>query len=300
MRTAAFARRLAVAAAVAAPLALAAAGTATAATDPSDGGYGPPQSSSFGVKTVGPVCDGNVPYLRWTIDLTNVPDATGLTITWINPDGDDIVMSGLPLSGSVRWPGATVDAAGQPTDWPGWRWENGTWVQGDGYDWVRPTVQVRFTVDESGAAGAAATSAGTVGNAAYVRPAGATVHAAPALRTALEAVSTVSYPPATSACANPVPTKVTPTGSPTTAGPSPTGGSTTTSPAGGSTTTSPAGGGGSNGGGSNGGGSNGGGSNGGSLAQTGASVAPYAGGALALVVVGGGLVAVARRRRHEG
>ncbi|GAA2836973.1 hypothetical protein GCM10010471_18610 [Leucobacter komagatae] len=39
-------------------------------------------------------------------------------------------VSGQPLTGSVLWPGATVDAAGDPTGWPGWTQRaDGTWFE---------------------------------------------------------------------------------------------------------------------------------------------------------------------------
>jgi hypothetical protein len=40
-----------------------------------------------------------------------------------------------------------VDENNQPLDWPGWRLENGVWVQGDEWDWVRPNVQVQLDVN---------------------------------------------------------------------------------------------------------------------------------------------------------
>jgi hypothetical protein len=73
-------------------------------------------------------------------------DATStVTITFIDPDGTDVVMADLPTEGSVLWPGMVVDAAGAAADWPGWTLgSDGTWVAGDEFDWARPTVDVRF------------------------------------------------------------------------------------------------------------------------------------------------------------
>jgi hypothetical protein len=94
---------------------------------------------------VTPVCDGDVPYLTYDIEGA-APGAT-VTIRWINPDGDDVVQTGLPLSGRTLWPGAEVDDEGNPVDWPGWSFVDGEWVVGDEFDWVRPNVQVVVTVD---------------------------------------------------------------------------------------------------------------------------------------------------------
>ena len=51
------------------------------------------------------------------------------------------------ISGSVLWPGAELDGDGHPSDWPGWRIEDGIWVEGDQFDWVRPSADVRFEVN---------------------------------------------------------------------------------------------------------------------------------------------------------
>ncbi|QJW35752.1 peptidase [Cellulosimicrobium protaetiae] len=93
-----------------------------------------------------PVCDGDVPYLEYAVDVTGTDNDTA-TITWINPDGDDIVQSGMPLSGRVLWPGAVVGPDGRGADWPGWSLVDGEWVEGDEFDWVRPSVQVLFQVN---------------------------------------------------------------------------------------------------------------------------------------------------------
>ncbi|MFC8922618.1 peptidase [Cellulosimicrobium sp. NPDC057127] len=90
-----------------------------------------------------PVCDGDVPYLDYAVELAG-GDSSTVTITWLNPGGDDVVQADLPLTGRVPWPGAVVGDDGRGADWPGWRLEDGEWVQGDEYDWVRPSVDVLF------------------------------------------------------------------------------------------------------------------------------------------------------------
>lgn len=114
-----------------------------------------------------PICKLDVPYLSYELLVTGTESDTA-TITFLNPDGDDIVYADQPLAGELLWPGAAFDeATGKATDWPGWRRdEKGAWVEGDEYDWVRPTVQVRFQVNP-------------------------------------EATVTVDYPKATSECAGP-------------------------------------------------------------------------------------------------
>ena len=120
----------------------------TASPSPSvtEDGYVPPEEPTLTAKIFEPICDGDVPYLRYAVVPTGTPNTT-VTITWINPSGDDVVMPDLPLSGRVLWPGAVTDASGAPLDWPGWRLENGVWVEGDEFDWVRPSVKVKFKVN---------------------------------------------------------------------------------------------------------------------------------------------------------
>jgi len=123
---------------------------AVAATDPSPSpsstDYAPPEVPTLTAQIFEPVCDGDVPYLRYAVTATGTPNTT-VTITWLNPNGDDVVQSGLPMGGRVLWPGAVVDSAGNPVDWPGWRLENGVWVEGDEFDWVRPSVDVKLQVN---------------------------------------------------------------------------------------------------------------------------------------------------------
>lgn len=149
------ARAAAVTATVAALL-VTSAGLAAAATSdpsgppppaPSDLQYPPAPPPNLDVTVLTPICDGDVPYLQYEVVPTGTPNET-VTITWQNPTGDDVVLPDLPLSGRLLWPGAVVDANGDPVDWPGWtKQADGTWVEGDEFDWVRPSVDVLFQVN---------------------------------------------------------------------------------------------------------------------------------------------------------
>ncbi len=109
--------------------------------------YGVPLPCELHVTLLTPVCDNEVPKLRYAVEAVGSPNTT-VTITWINPSGPDVVQSGLPLTGTVLWPGAVVGPDGRGVDWPGWtELPDGTWVQGDEFDWVRPSVQVLFQVN---------------------------------------------------------------------------------------------------------------------------------------------------------
>lgn len=114
------------------------------ATD--DGDYPPEAPPTIRAEFLTPVCDGDVPYLAYKVDVTGTPNTTA-TITWVNPSGSSVVQSGLPLEGRVLWPGAVVGPDGRGADWPGWREVDGEWVEGDEYDWVRPEVTVRIEVN---------------------------------------------------------------------------------------------------------------------------------------------------------
>ncbi|MGH8773699.1 MAG: LPXTG cell wall anchor domain-containing protein [Jiangellaceae bacterium] len=109
----------------------------------------PPTSPtpSIELSVLEPVCDNDVPYLEYEIIAQDFTP-TEVTITWVNPVGDDVVYEDVPLSGRVLWAGAVVDEDGNPLDWPGWtQLPDGTWVEGDEFDWVRPSVEVVFSVN---------------------------------------------------------------------------------------------------------------------------------------------------------
>ncbi|WP_456846106.1 peptidase [Cellulomonas sp. P5_C6] len=110
--------------------------------------YGVPQVCQLSVHTLTPVCDKDVPKLRYDINAQGTPN-TKVTITWINPTGGpNVVYADQPLSGTVLWPGAVEGPDGHGIDWPGWRQlPDGTWVEGDEFDWVRPNVNVLFQVN---------------------------------------------------------------------------------------------------------------------------------------------------------
>lgn len=136
----------------------------TGCETPADG-YAPPGRCELVIARAAGICLEAAPVLDYAVEAYGTTDDT-LTITWVNPDGEDIVQSGLPLSGRVYWPG-TVVVNGAVVDWPGWMLTpEGSWTQHDAYDFTRPDVQVVLSVNP-------------------------------------EASTVVSYPPETSVCANP-------------------------------------------------------------------------------------------------
>lgn len=92
-------------------------------------------------------CLKDVPYISYAATVSG-SSVTSLSITFVNPEGADVVLTGLPLTGKVPWPGAEFDADGNATDWPGWtKLDSGEWVLGDEYSWARPGVRALFDVN---------------------------------------------------------------------------------------------------------------------------------------------------------
>ena len=112
------------------------------------------------------VCQQGLPWLDYEVQAQGTPNTT-TTLVWGDVNGQHYTQADLPLKGTVLWPGAVLDAQGNAADWPGWTLQSdGTWVRGDEWNWVRPSVPVTFQVNP-------------------------------------EATVTVAYPPEQAACANP-------------------------------------------------------------------------------------------------
>ena len=94
------------------------------------------------------VCVGDVPYLGYQVTLPEgfvADSANPVTITFVNPDGEDYVVEDQPLSGALLWPGASD---GDPKMWPGWDLVDGEYVETDGnFAWTRAGVTVEFEVN---------------------------------------------------------------------------------------------------------------------------------------------------------
>jgi uncharacterized repeat protein (TIGR01451 family) len=113
--------------------------------------------------SIAPRCTRDTPFVDYTINTRGLPANSPLTITWQKLNGEVVrVLTNQPYSGSLLWPGAAVDAAGNPTAWPGWQFVDGQWNQIS--DGLRPEMRVLFQINPTSS-------------------------------------SVVSYPPATTACA---------------------------------------------------------------------------------------------------
>lgn len=110
-------------------------------------GYAPSGVCQLIVLKADAVCRNNAAYLDYAVQPEGTPITT-VNIVWGDPTtANTVTQSNLPLSGSILWPGTVLDSQGNVVDWPGWSLVNGTWVKGDQWDWVRPTVPVTFKVN---------------------------------------------------------------------------------------------------------------------------------------------------------
>ncbi len=116
--------------------------------------------------TATPICVRDTLFVDYNAMPLGVMATNGVKITWQKTTGEIVaVLVGQPLTGRLLWPGAAVDASGNPIAWPGWAFIDDEWVQIN--DGLRPNMQLVFEVNPT-------------------------------------AQVTVSYPPATPACnANP-------------------------------------------------------------------------------------------------
>lgn len=109
-------------------------------------GYAPPGRCELVVARAMAVCLEDVPYLQYSLEAYGTPNTT-TTLTWVDPAGNSVVQSGLPLTGQVVWPGIVFEG-GEVVDWPGWsQAADGSWVPHDEFDFTRPAVTVKFEVN---------------------------------------------------------------------------------------------------------------------------------------------------------
>jgi len=145
-----------------------------------------------------PLCINDTPFVDYVAQPIGFIPQSQATITWIKNDGSGMVAQTLtnqPFTGRLLWPGAQVDAQGNPTAWPGWVFVNGVWLQVP--DGLTPSIDFQVEINPT------------------------------------EAVVTLQYPPALPDCdPNPCPGRPgCPT--PTPPGPTPTPGGPTPTPGGG-------------------------------------------------------------------
>lgn len=92
------------------------------------------------------VCINDAPYLDYTVTPVGFTPVDGVDITFIGADdATALALADQPLTGRILWPEAGVDGNGVGNAWPGWRFENGVWLEVPST--VRPQVTVRLAVN---------------------------------------------------------------------------------------------------------------------------------------------------------
>lgn len=115
-----------------------------------------PQTPTLAGSTAVSECIGDVPYIHYSIDMTDPDDIAKSHTAYLKlSDGKNVVDirlgelgSGDELSGTLLWPGASVDADGNATGWPGWTQVDGQWVETTGnFAWTRGAITAELHVN---------------------------------------------------------------------------------------------------------------------------------------------------------
>lgn len=126
---------------------------------------------SLDVSAFAPACVRDVPYINYTIVPIGFSSNGPATLTFSDVNGNFVEQLQVStLSGRVVFPGASADAAGNATDWPGWMLApDGSWVPDPSDAIIQEGLTLQVEVNPT-------------------------------------ATTTVAYPSATSGCANPAQT----------------------------------------------------------------------------------------------
>lgn len=145
-------------AALFAALAGATAVPAAAAAGSDDGDYVTTTTSTerrIDVSGFSPVCVRDTPYIEYTIvPIGFVPDDTNATMVIKDRNGNVIDTKEVDtLSGRFIFPGATIDANGNGTGWPGWkRAQDGSWIPDESTSLLRQGLTIEVTLPPSATA----------------------------------------------------------------------------------------------------------------------------------------------------
>ncbi|MFT6291074.1 MAG: hypothetical protein ACJAR2_001674, partial [Ilumatobacter sp.] len=107
---------------------------------------------TISIKLLKPICAKSVPFISYDIDSFGfVPSGTA-TVTFYDLEGTKIETRTLnTLTGTMIYPGASADADGNGTDWPGWKFEGGRWLpdptDAAWRDGVRVVIEVNPTAE---------------------------------------------------------------------------------------------------------------------------------------------------------
>ena len=126
-----------------------------------------------------PVCQADIPYIQYAIEVSGTPNTTA-TITLYDKQGNQVARyENQPFSGKLIYPGASAG----PADWPGWKYENGTWNLDPSDAHLREGLTVKVEVDATATAEVAYPPAGAPCNGpTIVESQAPTTTAAPGLQ----------------------------------------------------------------------------------------------------------------------
>lgn len=119
-----------------------------------------------------PLCTYDTPYVRYTIDPAGNPVTWPITITLRDSSGTVVGRTQATApSGTLAYPGATVDSNGNATGWAGWKWSNNQWVRDDASPALHKGLTIEASTDPtaSGAVGYVTDTAGCAASRGGVR-----------------------------------------------------------------------------------------------------------------------------------
>lgn len=96
-------------------------------------------------------CIRDAPFIRYAIVPRGFTPASTEAVLVIKDRNGNVVETQTvdSFSGTIPWPGASVDAAGNATDWPGWKLADDgvTWIPDPSDAFVREGLVIEVTVD---------------------------------------------------------------------------------------------------------------------------------------------------------
>jgi LPXTG-motif cell wall-anchored protein len=143
--------------------------TATVSYPPATSVCANPPDRALDVTAFSPVCIADAPFIEYSIEPLNFASSGPATLRFFDRNGNFVEQRTVTsLSGRTIYPGASVDADGTPTDWPGWKLADDgvSWIPDESDSFLREGLTIEVEVNPT-------------------------------------ATATVTYPPATATCANP-------------------------------------------------------------------------------------------------
>ena len=125
--------------------------TSTSTTTPTTTTSAPPAISLFGITPIGSSCTADVPFIDIRFGARTDLDGRTGSLAIFDLNGNLIETRGLTYRANTTvrliYPGATTDAQGIATDWPGWVFTNGVWVPDPTDAAWRDGLRLVYTLD---------------------------------------------------------------------------------------------------------------------------------------------------------